>query len=310
VPDIAPNDPRVAALRFGGPGPRIGLILGKPPRRSQVIPDAIDLLRAHGVLVDVHVQDETGTLPPWIDGPVDMVALRGLRSSMLRSLLRAEEEGTRFADPPSTLLEARDRGWVHERLAEVGLAVPAFRRLTAWGEVRQFAGSRDVIVKHGRGGVGRGRRVLDPCDVPLPMRPPFPGPYIAEDRVPSKGGEVKLYRFGERVAIAEAGANGTQLELTEGHRVLAHRVSRALGLTMCGIDVMRGPQGPVVVDVNPFPSARRIADATSMVSGHLADLLGGGDHHERGSRARARSGVMDATGEGYAASRPTTEQRL
>jgi glutathione synthase/RimK-type ligase-like ATP-grasp enzyme len=248
----------------------IGLVLGKPPDRSPVIHEVAVLLRRLGATVRVHVQDRDGTLvPPWLLD-ADTVALRGLRDPTLRALLPAERAGACFADPPSAVLAARARASVHDRLAAAGIAVPTYRWVASWSEVAAIAAARRVVIKHASGEVGRGRHVVAASEV-LPREPPFPGPYLVEDHVAADSPEVKLYRFGDRVVAARA-AEGTEVTVPEGHVDLAGRVGDALALSMVGIDVLHGPDGPTVVDVNPFPSARRIGPGAMLVSGHLLDL--------------------------------------
>ena len=59
---------------------------------------------------------------------------------------------------------------------------------------------------------------------------------------------------------------------------LAFEVGRVLDAHLLGVDVLRTPDGPVVVDVNAFPGFRGIADAPQLVTGHLREHagLGGG----------------------------------
>lgn len=260
-------------------------MLGKPPQRSPVIPEVIARLGDAGVAVHVHVQDRAAGIPDWIHDTVDVVAVRGWRSSMLRALLEAEEAGVIFADPPSSLLAVRDRGSVHDRLAAAGIAVPTFRRSTSWSEIRRLARSGQVVVKHASGEVGRGARVFRSRDASVPAEPPFPGPYLVENHVHTDTPEAKLYRFGNRVVAAPATPTGTAIPITEPYTELAHRVAATLKLTTCGIDVLEGPRGPTVVDINPFPSARRIHGAAMLISAHLLDLAASDHHHARAAEA-------------------------
>jgi ribosomal protein S6--L-glutamate ligase len=304
---ITPPDRRLPARRRRGAGPSIGLVLGKPPQRSRVIPEVIARLRGAGVAAHVHVQDGEDATPAWADDSVDVVALRGLRGSMLRALSRNETDGTRFVDPPSALLAVRDRASVHKRLAAADIAVPAFCRAASWDEVRRLAGSREVVVKSVSGEIGRGSRVLRSYDAVLPAESPFPGPDVLEDRVVAHGGESKVYRFGRFVATALP--DGTKPPGPERYRLLAERVAGALELSMCGIDILEGPWGPVVVDVNPFPSAHRIEEAVEMVSDHLLDAVAFHHDHpadDRSQRGRG-GGQMSTAGQSYPVRRPAID---
>ncbi len=50
---------------------------------------------------------------------------------------------------------------------------------------------------------------------------------------------------------------------------LAQRVGEVVGLELYGVDVLLGEAGPVVVDVNPFPGFRGVADAPRLIAEHL-----------------------------------------
>lgn len=250
----------------------LGLVLGKPPQRSPVLSEVIATLRDRGIRVELHVQARELSIPVWLS-QAHAVALRGLSAPMLRRLENAGGDRTRFIDTPTALLSVRDRTWVHGRLASGGVTVPAHRRATNWSHVLDTVEGEPVVVKAIAGAVGRGRQVIASRDGPLPIGAPFPGPYVIEEHVASDRPEVKLYRFGRRTAALDAATGRRYGDLPEGFEVLAERVAAALELSMCGIDVLDGPRGPTVVDVNPFPSARRLDDAVSMIAGHLTDQL-------------------------------------
>ncbi|MDQ3453235.1 MAG: hypothetical protein M3493_11150 [Actinomycetota bacterium] len=46
----------------------------------------------------------------------------------------------------------------------------------------------------------------------------------------------------------------------------------ALVADRAGVDVLEGPAGPVVVDVNPVPSCRRVPGAARSIAEHLLAL--------------------------------------
>ncbi len=55
-------------------------------------------------------------------------------------------------------------------------------------------------------------------------------------------------------------------------RRLARRVGSALNLDIYGVDVVPGPDGPIVIDVNPFPGFRGVADAGTIIAGHILNV--------------------------------------
>lgn len=50
---------------------------------------------------------------------------------------------------------------------------------------------------------------------------------------------------------------------------LAQRVGEVVGLELYGVDLLLGEAGPVIVDVNPFPDFRGVADAPRLIAEHL-----------------------------------------
>lgn len=47
---------------------------------------------------------------------------------------------------------------------------------------------------------------------------------------------------------------------------IAAQVGEVFGLDLYGVDVLLGPDGPVVVDINDFPSFRQVPDAVARVA--------------------------------------------
>ena len=54
---------------------------------------------------------------------------------------------------------------------------------------------------------------------------------------------------------------------------LTRSTARGLDLHLAGVDVVVGPGGPAVVDVNVFPGYRGVAGAAAAVADHLLGHL-------------------------------------
>jgi ribosomal protein S6--L-glutamate ligase len=57
-----------------------------------------------------------------------------------------------------------------------------------------------------------------------------------------------------------------RVKLTGEVARIAAAVGEVYGLELYGVDVLLGPEGPVVVDVNDFPSFRQVPDAPARVA--------------------------------------------
>lgn len=249
----------------------IGLVLGKPAGRSPVIGEVADRLRAQGHLVMTHVPGRDAGLPSWLDH-ADLVALRGLDPRTLQALAEHDPSDVRFLDTPGALLAAQDRPWTANRLRDVGLATPPWWPAPTWREatelITRHAGR--FVVKHTDGSIGRSARVWMGDAGTLPAQPPFAGPFHVERDVGSGRTEVKLYRVGQHTAAFERRATRFAAIPVDArlHEVTV-RAAGALGLSLAGFDLLVDTSEVAVIDVNAFPSCRRLPDAAQRIADHL-----------------------------------------
>lgn len=70
------------------------------------------------------------------------------------------------------------------------------------------------------------------------------------------------------------GGTGTVVKLTEAERKTALRAAKAMGLPICGVDLMRSSRGPLVLEVNSSPGLEGIETVTGRnVAGKIIDYL-------------------------------------
>jgi ribosomal protein S6--L-glutamate ligase len=50
---------------------------------------------------------------------------------------------------------------------------------------------------------------------------------------------------------------------------IARSCGRALGLGLYGLDLVEGPEGPVVVDVNTFPGYKGVPDVAPLIADYI-----------------------------------------
>lgn len=108
--------------------------------------------------------------------------------------------------------------------------------------------------------------------------------YLVQPFVPNDGTDHKLYVIGDHVSgllkpsplLAGHLSSGAVFTVPDDLTRLALATRRACRLDLAGVDVVLGPDGPVVVDVNAFPGYRGVPGAAAAV----ADLV----------RARIRAG--------------------
>ncbi len=257
-------------------------VLGKPAHRSPVIAEAIEQLRARGEAVRVVVPKAAADDDAWRVGddvrPVradlgdaTLIAQRGLDPAVLR---RLQPWADRCCNDPFATALTHRRVDLLRTLRGAGIPVPDFDVEPDYRAAR----SAGRVIKALDARSGRGAGVLLPGSAPA--APPFPGPYLVQEY--AEGSELKAYVFGASVRTAWRGGRGGGAAPVGGseppgrtagpespHADLVRAAATAVGLELCGVDLLVTERGPVVIDVNAFPSATRIRSAADLIAAHL-----------------------------------------
>jgi ribosomal protein S6--L-glutamate ligase len=254
--------------------PQIAFLLGKPVKGGSLFPELFELLRAAGVDVAVHLPHTSpDPVPSWLFA-ADLVVNRGLNLAALKAAQRLEDAEVRCCNRIQATLALRDRALVLRSLASAGLPVPATIEVAAWNDLRAAAADRSVVVKTVDGNLGRGAGVLISERDGLPHDAPFAGPYLMQSRIPADGCDRKLYVVGDHVSglLKPWPRRTPDAKPFSPDPILvgiARRVAVTLNLDVCGVDIVVGADGPMVVDVNPFPGFKGVPDAAGIVTRYL-----------------------------------------
>ncbi|WP_327683835.1 ATP-grasp domain-containing protein [Kitasatospora sp. NBC_00458] len=183
----------------------------------------------------------------------------------------------------TTVNDARSiRGVRDKALASViartrGLPVPVTYAAARWERLAEIpAAEYPLVVKPADGSSGRAVRfVRDPGHL-AELGPLLAGEglLIAQPYVPNSGTDLKVYCVdGELYATErrsplnpDQGVRERQVPLAAEVARIAGQVGEVFGLDLYGVDVLLGPDGPVVVDINDFPSFRQVPDAVARVA--------------------------------------------
>ncbi|MCC4314372.1 ATP-grasp domain-containing protein [Streptomyces malaysiensis] len=145
-----------------------------------------------------------------------------------------------------------------------------------------------LVVKPADGSSGRGVRLVPTPDRLRELRTELAAEdmLIAQPYVPNSGVDLKVYCVDgelyatERVSplSPDGNARGRRVPLSAEVAAIAAEVGAVYGLDLYGVDVLLGPDGPVVVDVNDFPSFTEVPDAAARVGRAILELArrGGG----------------------------------
>jgi ribosomal protein S6--L-glutamate ligase len=142
----------------------------------------------------------------------------------------------------------------------------------------RLAAERPLIIKPYNGGRGVGVRVIRTPQELAAIQPPTE-PVVIQQFIPNAD-EVKVYAigqelFGIRKRETPSGSLRTVCPISPEIQSIALKCGRVFGLGLYGLDFIEGPAGPVVVDVNYFPSYKGVPNAARLIADYVSDYAHG-----------------------------------
>lgn len=191
------------------------------------------------------------------------------------SIVRQFEMQNVFTTTSSiALTRSRDKLRSMQLLAKAGVGIPktVFARETAdLDDVLEQVGGAPVIIKVARGTHGNGVVLAETKKAALAVMQAFYVEgvnFLVQDYIEeSAGTDIRAFVVGDQVVASmkrqslnddfrsnlHQGGAGTPIELTEQERKTALKAAKAMGLEICGVDMLRSEKGPLVLEVNSSP---------------------------------------------------------
>lgn len=172
---------------------------------------------------------------------------------------------------------SRDKLRAYQLLSKAGVGVPktVFARETAdFEEVIQLAGGVPLIVKVARGTHGNGVVLAETAKAAKAVMQAFyveGVTFLVQEFVKEAAGtDIRALVVGSRVVASikrqsldddfrsntHQGGVGKPVKLTPEEERTAVKTARAMGLPVCGVDMMRSERGPLVLEVNSSASIK------------------------------------------------------
>jgi ribosomal protein S6--L-glutamate ligase len=188
-----------------------------------------------------------------------------------------EAQGAYSTASSIAINRSRDKLRAYQVLARAGVSIPktVFARETAnFEDVISLAGGTPLIIKVARGTHGNGV-VL--AETPKAAKAVMQAFYVEgvnflvqEFIQESAGTDIRALVVGSRVVASikrqsldddfrsntHQGGVGTPIKLTDEEEKTAIKAAKAMGLPICGVDMMRSDNGPVVLEVNSSASIK------------------------------------------------------
>ncbi len=143
-------------------------------------------------------------------------------------------------------------------------------------------GDYPLVVKPTNGSSCRGiYRVDSPDDLEtLKIAEANASFFLAQQYIENSGFDIKLYVVGAEVFAAtkrsplhpDIKVEKRLIPVTQELRNLALNVGKLFGLDIYGLDVVETTRGPIIVDINDFPSFGHVPHAISLVSSHIEQI--------------------------------------
>jgi ribosomal protein S6--L-glutamate ligase len=221
-----------------------------------------------------------------------------------------ETQGVFTTASSIAIVRSRDKLRTYQLLARAGVGVPktVFARETAdFDEVIELAGGAPLIIKVARGTHGNGVVLAETRKAAKAVMQAFfvegVNFLVQEFIEESAGTDIRALVVGGRVVASikrqsldddfrsntHQGGVGKAVKLTEEETKTATRAAKAMGLQICGVDMMRSKRGPLVLEVN---SSASIKTPELVTTRNVAEKII--DYVEQNAKARRRKDKVGA----------------
>jgi len=210
-------------------------------------------------------------------------------------LHKLERLGLLVINPPLAIERAVNKYCSLTLFQENGLPVPRtavtenpYKALKCFHEL-----GGDVVVKPLFGSRGIGATRITNPDIALRVFLTisfYHGVLYLQEFIPHGGSDIRAFVIGDRVVAAmrrmstnwktnvSMGAEPVSLDISEELEILAVKAAKVIGCKVTGVDIIEGPEGPLVIELNSQPgwkglqSVTKINIANEIISYILSEL--------------------------------------
>ena len=196
-------------------------------------------------------------------------------------LYKLERQGFYMVNPPTAIEHCVDKYDILALLEDVGVPVPRTlatenvnEALNAFGEL-----GGDVVVKPIFGSRGQGATRVNDVDIADTVFKAITfhhGVIYMQEFIPHGHSDIRAFVIGDRVVasmrrVAEGwktnysrGAKPAPATISKEFEDLAIKSAKAVGCKVAGVDILEGPKGPRIVDVNSQPGWKGLQVVTKV----------------------------------------------
>lgn len=208
------------------------------------------------------------------------------------------------------IVRSRDKLRSYQLLAKYGVGIPKTvlaRETSDFEEVLELIGGAPAIIKVARGTHGNGVVLAETRKAAKAVMQAFyvegVNFFVQEFVEESAGEDIRVLVVGGRAVASvkrksldddfrsntHQGGVGEKVKLTDEEKKTAVRAARAMGLPICGVDMMRSSRGPLVLEVNSSASLKSPELLTKKnVAGKVIDYI---ENNAKGKRKKDKIGA-------------------
>ncbi|MFQ5612165.1 MAG: RimK family alpha-L-glutamate ligase [Anaerolineae bacterium] len=257
------------------------LVRRVPPVPSPVLVEVFDILARRGFQIETGIAEEMVTRPDWLTVRHDLYLLKSHTelSLSLAGILHAQ--GARLLNPYLHCIAAQNKIVASRRLRAAGVPTPRSWVTGDLSLLRPLVAEQPLIVKPYRGHRGAGIYIARNPDE-LSAVPASETPMLVQEFIQGNGEDLKVYVVGREVFAVRKPFSPTSFTrpgrpcpVSAEVRHIARRCGQIFGLGLYGLDVIEGPDGPVVVDLNYFPGYKGVPDISPLIAAYIEDYARG-----------------------------------
>lgn len=220
-----------------------------------------------------------------------------------------EMQGVYSTTSSLAINRSRDKLRAIQILSKAGVGIPktVFSRETSEvDDLIEQTGGAPLIIKVARGTHGNGVVLAETRKAAQAVMQAFYVEgvnFLVQEFVrESAGTDIRAFVVGGKVVASmerqsldddfrsniHQGAEGKPVKLTDEERKTAQKAAKAMGLSICGVDMMRSDRGPLVLEVNSSPGLAIETVTGRNVAEKIIDYI---EQNARGKRRRDRVGA-------------------
>ncbi len=249
---------------------------------NEALVNLLEILKWRGINVEIGIAQDVIIQPDRMAVDYDLCVLKS-HSSLWMSLAGVlHEQGARILNPYPACIALESKIITTQRLKSASIPVPDTWVTADLSLLMPVAEEKTLIVKPNKGGRGDGVHLVQRPEDLLAI-PPSDQPMLVEEFIPGTGEDFKAYVIGDQVfgvrkpfSPTSYFVPGRPVAVSREIEDIALACGRAFGLSLYGLDIIESPNGPVVVDLNYFPSYKGIPDAAGMLADFIIDFANAG----------------------------------